>query len=164
MATSDTVIAKLDTQLTTANAAVVVSRTKAATAQKKVDTIVAKYEPGVNLDSTDPLPALPIIPMTFTNLDDCTKQVAVMQTDIVAMTDEIKDDRGLITNLEADNTLLVQKDAEVVKENTDLKQIETDQNVVIDAKDKQITAEKTKTKIWRNISYGLGIAVAALLL
>ena len=163
VAADDIRVAQLDVQVTQAKASVEHSDKVAAVAQAKVNVLLAKYEPKLNIQ-TSVLPPLPTVQVTFSDLPECEKAVTVLQADIGTFITEIKADRNLITDLKTENQLLEQKDAILTQETNDLKSIEKAQAVVIDAKDKQIAAEKTKTKIWKRIATGAAIVIGALLL
>ena len=160
----DAAIAILNEKVNAASIATKASEERATKAQKKVDILLAKYEAGANMASTDPLPTLPIIPTVFVSLDECTKEVKTLQVDMGAMVEEIKDDRQLIANLETETAFIKEKDSELDSQNINLKQIMSDQSKVISDKDKQLDAKDTKIKIWRNTAIGALAAVLALLL
>ena len=166
ISTSDVKVAALNGQLVISAAQVEKSQKAATAAQAKVNAILAKYEPNVNPNTLPDatLPPLPVVPTTFNTLEDCTKEVQTLQVDMGVMITEIKEDRGLISDLKDENSILDQKDAALTTEVTELKQVTTSQATVITDQTKQIVVEKQKTSFWKRIAIGAAAVAGALLL
>lgn len=159
----DIAVAKIDTQLTAANAETAANKAKAVAAQKKVDILIAKYE-HTNTNSQTNIPDVsPDLPDLKT-LDECKAQVATMQTDMTTLFTEIKEDRALISSLEIENKLYIDKNTLVTTQNSELRQIADNQNTIINNKDKQLDVEKSKTTFWKRVATVAGAVIAGALL
>ena len=156
VAAADVAIAKIDGELVAAKVETSTYKAKATKIQKKVDDLISTYE-------TPEAPGA-FIATQAVMLEECNTKVETMKTDIGTFIEEIKIDRTLIEAVTKENTLLETKDAKLTEEVVVLKEVAGKQTDIIGAKDKQLDAEKTKTKIWKRIAIGAGSVALALLL
>lgn len=99
---------------------------------------------------------------------ECEERVAALkveaETKLTTLMDEITADRTLIVKLDTENALHLTKETALEDKVGILTNVSSEQKKIIVATEEQLSAEKTKTKIWRRVSYGAGLVALILLL
>jgi hypothetical protein len=138
---------------------------------KKWKELQAQLHPNIPPDS---LPSIPPVESDYTpianitTLTDCTKTLEAERKQCTeektVLVEEIVADRNLITTVTTEKDLISQKADILTTEVTGLKEIKTEQEVIIDTQGKQIKSEVRRKKIYRGASGILALIVTVLLL